>query len=96
MAAAVWNNIGSWNPVRSLIATSIFRAAVCVRAGIACVSVGMLGLCRTFFICADGKKTAFVGAVRLFWITADRVICTNFVKLKSVSPIRETRVTKPF
>ena len=54
----------------SLIATSIGCAAVCVRAGIACISVGMLGLCRTFFICADGKKTAFVCALRTFVITA--------------------------
>ena len=59
----------------SVVATSIFLAVVCVRAGIACVSVGMPGLCRTFFICAvcaDGKKTAFVSAVRTFFITADR------------------------
>ena len=45
---------------------------LCVRANIASVSVGMFGLCRLFFICADGKKTAFVGVVRTFWITADR------------------------
>ena len=31
-----------------------------------------------FFICADGKKTALVSAVRAFWITADRDGCTNF------------------
>ena len=43
-------------------------------------------LCISFFICADGKKTAFVGAVRLFWIAANRVVVYNFVKLKSVSP----------
>ena len=44
----------------------------------------------TFFICADGKKTALVGAVRTFLITADRGIGYNFGKLKSVSPIRKT------
>ena len=71
----------------SIVATSIYRAVVCVRAEIVCVSVGMLGLCRTFFICADGKKTAFVRAVRLFVIAADRDGCTSFCKLKSVSPI---------
>ena len=27
---------------------------------------------RTFFICADEKKTALVGLARTFWITADR------------------------
>ena len=58
----------------SFVTTSIFRAVICVRAEIVRVSVGMLGLYRTFFICADGKKTAFVGAVRTFVITADRVV----------------------
>ena len=85
----VYTNIGIRNPVLSLIATSIGCAAVCVRAGIACISVGMLGLCRTFFICADGKKTAFVCAVREFGIAADRGSCTNSGKLKSVSPRQE-------
>ena len=56
----VYTNIVCAIPVRSLVATSIGCAAVCVRAGIACVSVGMPGLCRAFFICADGKKTALV------------------------------------
>ena len=37
-----------------------------------------------FFICADGKKTAFVYALRTFGITADRDDCTNFGKLKAV------------
>ena len=58
---------------------------LCVRAGIAYVSVGMSGLCRLFFICADGKKTALVRAVRTFLIAADRENGNNFVKLKSVS-----------
>ena len=62
IAAAVGVNIGIRNPVLSLIATSIFRAVICVRAEIARISVGMFGLYRTFFICADGKKTAFVRA----------------------------------
>ena len=53
-----------------------------------------MGACRTFFICADGKKTAFVGAVRTFLITADRDSSTNIGKLKSVSPIREKCDTK--
>ena len=43
---------------------------------------------RTFFICADGKKTALVGAGRLFGIAANRDGYTNIEKLKSVSPIR--------
>ena len=86
MAAAVYTNIGIRNPVLSPIATSIGCAVVCVWAGIARVSVGMFGLCRLFFICADGKKTAFVGAVCTFVITADRDGCTNFGNMKSVSP----------
>ena len=56
----VYTNIVCAIPVRSLVATSIGCAAVCVRAGISCVSVGMPGLYRLFFICADGKKTALV------------------------------------
>ena len=37
----VYTNIVCAIPVRSLVATSIGCAAVCVRAGIACVSAGM-------------------------------------------------------
>ena len=55
IAAAVGINIGIRNPVLAVVATSIFRAVVCVRAEIARVSVGMLGMYRTFFICADGR-----------------------------------------
>ena len=33
---------------------------LCVRAEVVRISVGMLGLYRLFFICADGKKTALV------------------------------------
>ena len=50
---------------------------------------------RMLFICADGKKTALVGAVRLFWITANRDGYTNIEKLKSVSPMWETCDAKP-
>ena len=81
----VYTNIVCAIQVRSLIATSTWCAAVCVRAGIVRVSVGMSGLCRLFFICADGKKTALVRAVRTFLIAADRENGNNFVKLKSVS-----------
>ena len=56
----VYTNIVCAIQVCSLIATSMWCAAVCVRAGIVRVSVGKLGLNRTFFICADGKKTALV------------------------------------
>ena len=48
----------------------------------------MQGLNHAFFICADGKKTVLVGAARTFLITADRDGCTNFGKMKSVSPIQ--------
>ena len=56
----VYRDIACAIQVRSFVATSTWCAAVCVRAGIACVSVGTLGLYRLFFICADGKKTALV------------------------------------
>ena len=45
-----WDNIGSCIPVLSFIPTSEFYLAVCVRAGIARVSVGLPSLYRTFFI----------------------------------------------
>ena len=43
-------HLGSWVPVLSLLPSSEFGAAVCVRAGIVRVSVGLLGLYRSFFI----------------------------------------------
>ena len=46
----VWDNIGFRYPVLSFIASSEFGFAICVRAGIARVSVGLLGLDRSFFI----------------------------------------------
>ena len=45
-----WGNIGSCIPVLPFIPSSEFYLAVCVRAGIVRVSVGLLGLYRTFFI----------------------------------------------
>ena len=49
-AAAVDRDIGSLYPVLSLLPSSEFGLAVCVRAGIVRVSVGLLGYGRTFFI----------------------------------------------
>ena len=46
---------------------------LCVRAEVVRISVGMLGLYRLFFICADGKKTALFGVCRTFVITADLI-----------------------
>ena len=50
LAAAVYTNSGSCIPVLSFIPSSESGFAVCVRAGIVRVSVGVLGLGRTFFI----------------------------------------------
>ena len=50
MAAAVDRDIVSLYPVLSLLASSEFYLAICVRAGIVRVSVGVLGYGRTFFI----------------------------------------------
>ena len=49
-AAAVYTNTGSLYPVLSLLASSEYVLAVCVRLCIARVSVGLLGVYRTFFI----------------------------------------------
>ena len=50
LAAAVDRDLGFRYPVLSLIPSSEFCAAICVRAVVACVSVGLLGLYRSFFI----------------------------------------------
>ena len=50
MAAAVYTNLGSGIQVLSLLPSSEYGFAFCVRAGIVRVSVGLLGLYRTFFI----------------------------------------------
>ena len=46
----VWDNIGFRYPVLSLLPSSEFYLAICVRAGIVRVSGGLLGYGRTFFI----------------------------------------------
>ena len=50
LAAAVYANIGFLYPVLSLIASSEFYLAICVRAETVRISVGLLGLDRSFFI----------------------------------------------
>ena len=50
LAAAVDRDIGSLYPVLSLLPSSEYGLAICVRAGIVRVSVGLLGYGRTFFI----------------------------------------------
>ena len=52
----VYTNIVCAIQVRSLIATSMWCAAVCVRAGIVRVSVGKLGLNRSYGITADRES----------------------------------------
>ena len=49
-AAAVDSDIGFRYPVLSLIPSSEFGFAICVRLCIVRVSVGLLGLYRSFFI----------------------------------------------
>ena len=50
-----WSNVGSCIQVLSLLPSSEFGLAVCVRAGIVRVSVGLLGLDRSFFIIVRKK-----------------------------------------
>ena len=76
MAAAVDRDIGSFYPVLSLLASSEFCTAICVRAGIVRVSVGLLGLYRSFFI-IGGMDCTFlrlrdVLPFSIVGITADR------------------------
>ena len=58
-AAAVDRDLVSFIPVLSLIPSSEFCAAICVRAVVACVSAGLLGFGRSFFI---GGGRSFVPA----------------------------------
>ena len=65
---------------------------LCVRAGIARISVGLLGLGRSFFI-GGGMDCSFLRLREvLLWsivgITADRAFSSNFVGCKSISPNR--------
>ena len=50
---------------------------------------------RTFFICADGKKTALGCAGRTFWIAANRVAGTIFVSCNLFHQDREKCDAKP-
>ena len=58
----VWGNLGIRYPVLSLLASSEYGLVLCVRAGIVRVSVGLLGLYRTFFI-IGGMVVRFCGYV---------------------------------
>ena len=62
----VWGNIGSLYPVLSLLPSSEFYLAFCVRAGLARVSVGLLGLYRLFFII--GGRGCLCLRLRWVWL----------------------------
>ena len=78
-----WGNVGSCIPVLSLLPSSEFGFAFCVRAGIVRVSVGLLGGYRTFFIVGGRDCSCLRLRGVLTWsivgITADRAISSNFV-----------------
>ena len=61
-----WGNIGICIQVLSLLPSSECCAAICVRAGIVRVSVGLLGLFRSFFI-IGGWTVRACGYVRFFY-----------------------------
>ena len=48
----------------------------------------LFGLYRLFFIIGWKKDAVCLALSHVFWITADRDYCTNFVGCKSISPIR--------
>ena len=77
-----WGNLGSWYQVLSLLASSEFCTAICVRAGIARVSVGLMGLYRTFFIIGGGDRSylRLRGVFAMFFrrICADRDWIVSF------------------
>ena len=48
----------------------------------------LFGLYRLFFIIGWKKDAVCVALTHVFWITADRENCSNFVGYKSISPNR--------
>ena len=46
----------------------------------------LFGLYRTFFIIGGKKDAVCMALMHVFWITADRDYCFNFVGCKSISP----------
>ena len=66
LAAAVYTNLGSGIPVLSLLPSPECCTAICVRAGIVRVSVGLLGLYRTFFIIGWKKDAVCVALTHVF------------------------------
>ena len=48
----------------------------------------LFGLFRTFFIIGWKKDAVNMALSHVFWITADRAYCSNFVGCKSISPNR--------
>ena len=61
---------------------------LCVRPGIARVSVGLVWLVSFVFHYWVGKRRCLFGFDARFLITADRENCFNFVWCKSISPNR--------
>ena len=61
-----WGNLGSLYPVLSFIPSSECCAAICVRAGIVRVSVGVLGLRRSFFIIGWKKDAVCMALTHVF------------------------------
>ena len=85
-----WGNLGICIPVLSLLPSSEYGLAVCVRASIVRVSVGLLGLYRLFFIIGGWtvRSCGYVWFCFFFRrITADRAISSNFVGCKPISPM---------
>ena len=61
---------------------------LCVRAEVARVSIGLVGLISFVFHYWVEKRRCLYSFNARFWITADRDICSNFVRCKSISPLR--------
>ena len=66
MLPRAWGNIGFRYPVLSFIASSEYGLAICVRAGIVRVSVGLPSLYRTFFIIGGGDRSCL--RLRVVWL----------------------------
>ena len=85
----VWGNLGIRCPVRTFRPHFDFLFGCFVFGlGMFAFQLVLFGLFRTFFIIGWKKDAVCLALMCVFWITADRDNCHNFVGCKSISPIR--------
>ena len=88
-AAAVDRDIGFRYPVQTVHPHfDISFGGIVFGLGLFAFQSVLFGLYRTFFIIGWKKDAVCMALTHVFWITADRDICSNFVCCMSISPNR--------